>query len=194
MNRKDSITIRNGDVNILIPHGKRILFIDGELDNNKESIHKNFSFYNERVWKHGIVPKQNVLERIFTPRITDDVLTELSKKKRKDQRKHLLELEERIPISAFWIKITFHNQEIIQEEMFNKIISNYHNLSYIIITDSYTYEHISEIGVLKDIQTSYGIIEAYEISPNLSLFYMPLFGNMDNDQVALWRNVFLEII
>lgn len=194
MNRKDSITIRKGDVNILIPHGKRILFIDGELDNNKGSIHEEFSFCNEHVLRHGIVPKLNVLERIFTPRITDDLLIELSKKTRKDRGKYWLELKDKIPISAFWIKITFHNQEIIQEEMFYKIISNYHNLSYIIITDSYTYEHISEIGILKDIQTSYGIIEAYEIEPNISLFYMPLLGNMDNNQVTLWRNVFQEII
>jgi PHP family Zn ribbon phosphoesterase len=58
--------------------------------------------------------------------------------------------------------------------------------------NDFVYEHLPSEGKPKDIPTSEGIVEAWEID-GVTIFYMPLRGNMSKEDILLWRKVLTEI-
>ena len=96
-------------------------------------------------------------------------------------------------IRSYWRSITFLNDQIMSEECFDKLIKECGDISYIIVTDAYTYEHLPSSGHPVDIETSEGIIEAWEIRPGVIMFYMPLKGRMTEESIHIWSKVFEEV-
>lgn len=94
---------------------------------------------------------------------------------------------------SYWRSITFLSDQIMSEECFDKLLKECGNISYIIVTDAFTYEHLPSSGHPVDIETSEGIIEAWEIRPGVIMFYMPLKSRMTEDAIHLWSKVFKEV-
>lgn len=82
--------------------------------------------------------------------------------------------------------------EPMSMECFNAILEHCGNPDYIIVSNDFVYEHLPLDGKPKDIHTSEGIVEAWEID-GVTIFYMPLRGNMSNEDIILWHNVLTEI-
>ena len=78
-------------------------------------------------------------------------------------------------------------------ECFNSILEHCGNPNYIIVTNDFVYEHLPSVGKPKDIDTSEGIVEAWEIN-GVTMFYMPLTGNMSETDILLWRKVLTEVL
>ncbi len=96
-------------------------------------------------------------------------------------------------IRSYWRKITFLSDQVMSEECFDKLINECGDISYIIVTDVFTYEHLPSSGRPVDIKTSEGIIEAWEIRPGVIMFYMPLKGGMPEEAIHIWSKVFEEV-
>jgi hypothetical protein len=82
--------------------------------------------------------------------------------------------------------------EPMSMECFNAILEHCGNPKYIIVSNDFVYEHLPSEGIPKDIHTSEGIVEAWEID-GVTIFYMPLRGNMSKEDILLWRKVLTEI-
>lgn len=96
-------------------------------------------------------------------------------------------------VRSIWRKITFQSDQTMSEECFDKLLEECGDISYIIVTDAFTYEHLPSSGHPIDIETSEGIIEAWQIRPHVIMFYMPLKGQMSDEETKLWSKVFEEV-
>lgn len=83
--------------------------------------------------------------------------------------------------------------EEMSMECFNSILEHCGNPNYIIVTNDFVYEHLPSEGKPKDIHTSEGIVEAWDIN-GVTMFYMPLTGNMSEEDILLWRTVLTEVL
>jgi len=93
---------------------------------------------------------------------------------------------------ALWSSVEFRKEEEMSMECFNAILEHCGNPKYIIVSNDFVYEHLPSEGKPKDIPTSEGIVEAWEID-GVTIFYMPLRGNMSDEDIILWHNVLTEI-
>ena len=93
---------------------------------------------------------------------------------------------------ALWGSIEFRKDEEMSMESFKAIMEHCGNPVYIIVSNDFVYEHLPLEGNPKDINTSEGIVEAWEID-GVTIFYMPLRGNMSKEDILLWRKVLTEI-
>ena len=95
-------------------------------------------------------------------------------------------------IRALWGSVEFHKDEEMSMESFKAIMEHCGNPVYIIVSNDFVYEHLPLEGTPKDINTSEGIVEAWEID-GVTIFYMPLRGNMSKEDILLWHKVLTEI-
>lgn len=93
---------------------------------------------------------------------------------------------------ALWSSVEFRKEEEMSMECFNAILEHCDNPDYIIVSNDFVYEHLPLNGKPKDIHTSEGIVEAWKID-GVTIFYMPLRGNMSKEDILLWRKVLTEI-
>lgn len=93
---------------------------------------------------------------------------------------------------ALWSSVEFLKEEEMSMECFNAILEHCGNPDYIIVSNDFVYEHLPLNGKPKDIHTSEGIVEAWEID-GVTIFYMPLRGDMSDEDIILWHNVLTEI-
>lgn len=93
---------------------------------------------------------------------------------------------------ALWSSVEFLKEEEMSMECFNAILEHCGNPDYIIVSNDFVYEHLPLDGKPKDIHTSEGIVEVWEID-GVTIFYMPLRGNMSKEDILLWRKVLTEI-
>ena len=93
---------------------------------------------------------------------------------------------------ALWSSVEFLKEEEMSMECFTAILEHCGNPKYIIVSNDFVYEHLPSEGIPKDIHTSEGIVEAWEID-GVTIFYMPLRGNMSKEDILLWRKVLTEI-
>lgn len=93
---------------------------------------------------------------------------------------------------ALWCSVEFRKAEEMSMECFKAILEHSGNPEYIIVSNDFVYEHLPLDGKPKDIHTSEGIVEAWEID-GVTIFYMPLRGNMSKEDILLWRKVLTEI-
>lgn len=93
---------------------------------------------------------------------------------------------------ALWSSVEFRKEEEMSMECFKAILEHCENPKYIIVSNDFVYEHLPSEGKPKDIPTSEGIVEAWEID-GVTIFYMPLRGNMSKEDILLWRKVLTEI-
>lgn len=93
---------------------------------------------------------------------------------------------------ALWGSVEFHKEEEMSMECFKAILEHSGNPEYIIVSNDFVYEHLPSEGKPKNIHTSEGIVEAWEID-GVTIFYMPLRGNMSKEDILLWRKVLTEI-
>lgn len=96
-------------------------------------------------------------------------------------------------IRSYWRRITFISDQTMSEECFDKLLEECGDISYVIVTDAFTYEHLPSSGCPVDIETSEGIVEAWKIRPGVIMFYMPLKGRMSEEETYLWSKVFEEV-
>lgn len=95
--------------------------------------------------------------------------------------------------NAIWMNIFIHHEKEMSIECFNSILEHCGKPNYIIVTNDFVYEHLPSEGKPKDIHTSEGIVEAWEIN-GVTMFYMPLTGNMSEEDILLWRTVLTEVL
>lgn len=93
---------------------------------------------------------------------------------------------------ALWSSVEFLKEEEMSMECFTAILEHCGNPDYIIVSNDFVYEHLPLNGKPKDIHTSEGIVEAWEID-GITIFYMPLKGNMSEEDIILWHKVLTEI-
>jgi hypothetical protein len=93
---------------------------------------------------------------------------------------------------ALWSSVEFRKEEEMSMECFKAILEHSGNPEYIIVSNYFVYEQLPSEGKPKDIPTSEGIVEAWEID-GVTIFYMPLQGNMSDEDIILWHNVLTEI-
>lgn len=93
---------------------------------------------------------------------------------------------------ALWSSVEFLKEEEMSMECFTAILEHCGKPDYIIVSNDFVYEHLPLEGNPKDINTSEGIVEAWEID-GVTIFYMPLRGNMSKEDILLWRKVLTEI-
>ena len=77
-------------------------------------------------------------------------------------------------------------------EYFYAIMDIYGYPEYIIVSDYFTYEHLPSEGEPKEIKTSEGIIESWDIG-GITIIYIPLCKNIEEGQIELWHQVLSEI-
>ena len=90
------------------------------------------------------------------------------------------------------LKLTFHKDEEMTLEYFYAIMDIYGYPEYIIVSDYFTYEHLPSEGEPKEIKTSEGIIESWDIG-GITIIYIPLCKNIEESQIELWHQVLSEI-
>lgn len=93
---------------------------------------------------------------------------------------------------ALWSSVEFRKEEEMSMEYFKAILEHCENPKYIIVSNDFVYEHLPSEGKPKEIPTSEGIVEAWEID-GVTIFYMPLRGNMSDEDIILWHKVLTEI-
>lgn len=221
-NPEYNITFNPGGLlDIKTPSNKHILLLDGEfvtIHNNDygrvidgEFYPPNSSAYNRSfrdVVTYGIGGKISSIEKILPRTISpeeskirdefnniwmrDGYRDMTRQEKRKIKREYEAKLYKYSTHRAEWRKVTFHQDNEMSMECFNAILEHCGNPDYIIVSNDFVYEHLPLDGKPKDIHTSEGIIEAWEIN-GVTIFYMPLRGNMSNEDIILWHNVLTEI-
>lgn len=194
-----------------IPSRKNVLLLDGGSDINSNIMNRTF----EEKRNHNFVGKLMAMDRIFPHVISPeeaeyrdnhqasfhDFLSSSNDLTPSEKRvgKYRLKWEYHRDLSQFYsnklraIKIIFHNEEEMTLEYFSALIAENGYPEYIIVPDYFTYEHLPSEGKLKEIETSEGIVEAWEIG-GITIFYMPLSLYMSDEQITLWHQVLSEIL
>ena len=210
-NNVQNIKERYSEHPLDIPSGKKVLFIDGEYDDDIHNT-RNRS-YGERI-NDGFVGKSIAMERIF-PHIVS--LEEVKDKEyyhslfqnfhssadnlppdERRREKYKLRHEYHRKLSQYYsntlkcLKLTFHKDEELTLEYFYAIMASYGYPEYIIVSDYFTYEHLPSEGNPIDIMTSRGIVEAWKIG-EITIIYIPLCMNIKESQIELWHQVLSEI-
>ena len=196
-----------------IPTKKNILLLDGEYgDHVKKDEDGNYSI---GIKGDSLYGKLLAMDRIFPHTISleeakfrdcnlasfhdflssENDLTPIQRRLKKDK----LRWEFHHTLSQFYfyklkvVKITFYDDEEMSLEYFSALIDECGYPEYIIVSDYFTYEHLPTEGRPKEIETSEGIIEAWEIG-GVTIFYMPLSLYMSDEQIELWHQVLSEIL
>ena len=206
-----NITVRYSEHLLDIPCGKKILFLDGEYD---DDIHNTKNRDFGKSINYGLLGKLAAMERIFphivSPeeakdteeyhssfynfRLNTDNLTPLERQREKIKLRH----EYHRKLSQYYsntlkcLKLTFHKDEVLTLEYFYSIMASYGYPEYIIVSDYFTYEHLPSEGEPKEIKTSEGIIESWDIG-GITIIYIPLCMNIEESQIELWHQVLSEI-
>ena len=210
---RDKIFVKSSPLPCDIPSGKKILLIDGEYTESliNRSCEEEWSVgpYGKIASFTKIFPHKCSTEEIELLQEKDSELVELNKKaifgkcydeeafrKEKDRienKYYKLLLAAHSRISIYYHEIEFFEDKEMSMECFNAILEYSGNPDYIIVTNDFVYEHLPSEGKPKDIPTSEGIVEAWEIN-GITMFYMPLTGNMSEEDILLWRKVLTEVL
>lgn len=194
-----------------IPTKKNILLLDGvygvhvKKDKNHSIGIKGDSFIGKLMAMDRIFPHVISLEEAkfrdcnltffhdFLSSENDLTSTERRIEKDKLRREFHRALSQFYSYKLRAVKITFYDDEEMSLDYFSDLIAECGYPEYIIVPDYFTYEHLPSEGKSKEIETSEGIIEAWEIS-EVTIFYMPLSLYMSDEQIALWHQVLTEIL
>lgn len=197
-----------GLLDIYTPTSKRVLLLDGEYNPNPDSYNNG---YDEETMRFGIMGKIDSIRKILPRTVSEEeskILSEYEQSysiyksrqhnmTRKEWSHIAREYERKLskyrPDNAEWRKVTFLDEAEMSLECFQLILEDSGHPSWIIVSNAFIYEHLPSIGTPKDIHTSEGIIEAWEVC-NTTMFYMPLNGMMNDEQISLWRKVLSEIL
>ena len=214
-NEQYNITINSfGKLDVCIPTNKRVLLLDGKY--NSSQFGEDFKSWTDCSFNHitrkilsfeKILPPQNkqeveVIGRIPITSLRDDFYDNMTKEEinaYKQSMEYFSLLSEKIMLSHYsksnsvWLQVFLHSEEEMSMECFNSILERCANPNYIIVTNDFVYEHLPSVGKPKDIDTSEGIVEAWEIN-GVTMFYMPLTGNMSETDILLWRKVLTEVL
>lgn len=167
-NEEYDVTIHEHPLNLSIPAGQKILFIDGQWDlgspvANKDSLAEpKFS-------------KENSLLEIFGPG------TEQSEGS-----------------ASWVEIIFHNDKIKLPMDFLFSFLKYYNCISCFAVTDAYIYEHLPEYGKPVDIETEEGIVEAYKLvnegSKTALWFYMPVYACMTEDETSVWKKVMPELL
>lgn len=195
-----------------IPSGKKVLFLDGEYDEDTHNTRNrsygekiNDSFVGkliamERIFPHIVSPEE-VKDKEYYHSLFQNFLSSADNLTPNERRreKYKLRHEYHRKLSQYYsntlkcVKLTFYKDEEMTLEYFYAIMASYGYPEYIIVSDYFTYEHLPSEGKPKEIKTSEGIIEAWDIG-EITIFYVPLCMNMAENQIELWHQVLSEIL
>lgn len=194
-----------------IPFGKKVLLLDGEYDEGNHNT-RNRS-YEEKI-NNGFIGKLIAMERIFPHIVSPEEAKDKEyyhslfqnlhpsacnlppDERRREEYKLIHEYHRKL--SQYYtntlkcLKLTFHKDEVLTLEYFYSIMASYGYPEYIIVSDYFTYEHLPSEGNPKDIKTSKGIVEGWEIG-KITIIYIPLCMNIEESQIELWHQVLSEI-
>ena len=204
-----------GELDVGIPSDKRVLLLDGSYNailNSDCGVIIDGELYLpdvslEDFVNYGIAGKINSIEKIF-PRImspeesqlhneVEQVWSNYRDMSQNELLKKLQEYDSKLSKyrtnNAVWRKVVFHKDNEMSMDCFQAILDGSGNPNYIIVTNDFVYEHLPSVGKPKDVDTSEGIVEAWEIN-GITMFYMPLTGNMSEEDILLWRTVLTEVL
>lgn len=211
-NNVQNIKERYSEHPLDIPSGKKVLLLDGEYDVDIHNT-RNRS-YGERI-NNSFVGKLIAMERIFphivSPEEAKDKeyhhslfqnflssaehLTPDERRREKYKLKHEFhrKLSQYYSNTLKCVKLTFYKDEEMTLDYFYAIMASYGYPEYIIVPDYFTYEHLPSEGEPKEIKTTEGIIETWNIG-GITIIYVPLYMNMAESKIELWHQVLSEIL
>lgn len=211
-NNVQNIKDKYSELPLDIPSGKKVLLLNGEYNEDNHNTRNrsygeeiNYSFVGkltamERIFPHIVSPEE-AKDKEYHHSLFQNFLSNAEHLTPDERRieKYKLRYEFHRKLSQYYsntlkcVKLIFHKDEEMTLEYFYAIMANYGYPEYIIVLDYFTYEHLPYEGKPKEIKTSEGIVEAWDIG-GITIFYAPLYMNMPENQIEVWHQVLSEIL